>query len=200
MSKNHIDADAAKLAGLQIDLLSKVRKGKITLDEFKNFLNKPKRHFVNLAENPRPPFEGAEVVKHDITINGKSQVELKPVGDELFVDGIKIILHLSERQIGDRCVAGHELRKELEDGEQLLLNSNVLDYLYDHPELFPKHWKKDENGETRYIYFWGTIFRDTSDDCRCIRCLYRDDGCLKQSFYWLDPGWYRQNLSAVLAS
>ena len=39
MKKNLIDAEAAKLAGLQIDLLQKIRNGKITIDDFEKFLN-----------------------------------------------------------------------------------------------------------------------------------------------------------------
>jgi hypothetical protein len=37
-----IEAETAKLAGLQIDLLSKIRSGKITLNELESFLNQPK--------------------------------------------------------------------------------------------------------------------------------------------------------------
>lgn len=39
MSKNIIDAETAKLAGLQIDTLQKVRSGQITLDQLERFNN-----------------------------------------------------------------------------------------------------------------------------------------------------------------
>lgn len=158
------------------------------------------KHIVDIAKSPKLPFGGAEVVKHESKINGKTEVELELVDDELFVDGMKITLHLSERQMGDKRIIGHELRKELESGESVLLNSNILDYIIDHPELFPEHWKKDENGETRYIFFWGTIFRNPSFDSLYVRGLCWSGGCLFQDYDWLDDGWNRQDPSAVLAS
>jgi hypothetical protein len=155
------------------------------------------KHTVDLAKTPRLPFDGAEVVKHE----GKGIVEIELRSDDnLYIDGKKVVLHLSEHQMGDKRIIGHELRKGLESGEQVLLNSNVLDYLYDHPELFPEHWKKDESGETRYIFFWGSIFRDPSDGFLYVRCLYWDDGRRYRYYRWLGHDWYRQYPSAFVAS
>lgn len=155
------------------------------------------RHTIDLAKTPRLPFDNAEVVKHE----GKGVVEIELRSDDnLYIDGKKVVLHLSERQVGDKQIFGHELRKELEDGEQVRLNSNVLDYLYDHPELFPEHWKKDEKGEIRYIFFWGSIFRDPSDGSLFVRYLYWRGGGLFRRCYWLDDGWDRQLPSASVAS
>lgn len=155
------------------------------------------KHTIDLAKPPQLPFDNAEVVKHE----GKGIVEIELRSDDnLYIDGKKVVLHLSERQTGDKRVVGHELRKELEDGKQVLLNSNVLDYLYDHPELFPEHWKKDGNGETRYIFFWGSIFRGPSGGDLCVRCLCWGDGRLDRSCSGLGSGWDRQDPSASLAS
>jgi hypothetical protein len=160
-----------------------------------------KKHIVNLAATPKPPFDGAEVVKHVDTINGKTEVELeKRSDDNLYVDGCKIVLVQSERQLGGEVIEGHELRKELESGEQVLLNSNVLDYLYDHPELFPEHWKKDENGNIRFVFFWGTIFRNPSLGFLCVRYLYWRDVGLSRNCSWLGNVWLGQSWSASLAS
>jgi hypothetical protein len=157
------------------------------------------KHIVNLAATPKLPFDGAEVVKHVDTINGKTEVELeKRSDDNLYVDGCKIVLIQSKSQMNGQV--GHELRKELENGEQVLLNSNVLDYLYDHPELFPEQWKKDENGNTRFIYFWGTIFRDPSDGDLYVRSVCWYGGELRQGFNWLDRDWDDRYWSASLAS
>jgi len=155
------------------------------------------KHTIDLAKAPTLPFNGAEVTKHE----GKGVVEIELRSDDnLYIDSKKIVLHLSERQKGDGRIQGHELRKELEDGSLVILNSNVLDYLYDHPELFPEHWKKDENGETRSIYFWGSIFRDPSDGNLCVRCLYWDDSGPYRDHGWLDVDWSRQGPSASVAS
>lgn len=155
------------------------------------------KHTIDLAKAPQLPFDGVEVVKHE----GEGIVEIELCSDDnLYIDDKKVVLHLSERQMGEKQVVGHELRKELENGEQVLLNSNVLDYLYDHPELFPEHWKKDENGETCYIFFWGSIFRGPSDGSLSVRYLYWKDGRLDRSYYWLGLGWNRQDPSVSLAS
>ncbi|OHA59581.1 MAG: hypothetical protein A2589_01835 [Candidatus Vogelbacteria bacterium RIFOXYD1_FULL_46_19] len=155
------------------------------------------KHTVDLGAPPHLPFDDAEVVKHD----GKGVVEIELRSDDnLYIDGKKVILHLSERQMGDNRVIGHELRQELEGGDQVLLNSNVLDYLYDHPELSPEHWKQNEQGETHYIFFWGSIFRDPSNGLLCVRFLFWDDGGLDRDYRWLDYDWDRQDPSASVAS
>jgi len=53
-------------------------------------------------------------------------------------------------------VTGDKIRRELE--KKPVLNANVLEYLVSHPYLFPEEWKRDDQGNTRYIFFFGTIF------------------------------------------
>ncbi len=75
------------------------------------------------------------------------------------VDVAKINLY---RQQVDKSIVGYELKKQLEG--QKVLPAHVLDYLLEHPELIPGHWKRE------WIYFWGTVYR-ISDRCLCVRCL-----------------------------
>ena len=154
------------------------------------------KHAIDLTKPPRLPLEDAEVIKHE----GKGVVEIELRSDGLYIDGQEVVLHLSERQLDDKPIASNELRKELEGGEQVLLNSNVLDYLYDHPELFPEHWKKDKNGETRYIFFWGSIFRGQASGDLCVCYLFWNDGDLNRDYVWFDHDWNHQNPSASVAS
>jgi len=155
------------------------------------------KHTIDLAKSPQLPFNNAEVVKHE----GKGIVKIELRSDDnLYIDGKKATLHLSKRQMGDKRIVGHELRKDLEDGSQVLLNSNVLDYLYEHPELFPEHWKKDENAETRYIFFWRSIFRKPSSGGLYVRYLFWLGGELYRYYHWLDYDWCRQFPSASVAS
>lgn len=155
------------------------------------------KHTVDLAKAPRLPFDKAEVVKHE----GKGVVEIELRSDDnLYIDGKKVVLHLSERQMGDRVVLGDELRKELEDGTLVLLNSNVLDYLYDHPELFPEHWKKHGHGETLLIFFWGSIFLHPSSDRLSVRCLGWDVGGPRRDYRWVNGHVFCHCPSASLAS
>lgn len=126
------------------------------------------KHTIDLGKAPRLPFDHAEVVRH--TGKGIVEIELRS-DDNLYIDGKKVVLHR---------VVGHELCEEIKSGEQVLMNSNVLDYLYDHPEFFPEYWKKNERGETHLIFFWGTIFRDPLDNDPCVRCLCWSGGSLYQ--------------------
>lgn len=155
------------------------------------------KHTIDLGASPRLPFDGAEVVKHEG--EGVVEIELRP-DDNLYVGGKEANLFLSERQKGDKKIVGLELRKELANGEQVLFNNNVLDYFYyDHPELFPEHWKQDENGNTRYIFFWGSIFRRPADGYLCACYLCWNDGMLFRHYSWLDIDWDRQRPSAFLS-
>ena len=156
-----------------------------------------KKHTIDLGAPPQLPFNRAKVEKHE----GKGVVEIELRSDDnLYIGGKKVELFLTESQKGDSRIVGHELRSELESGEWVLLNSNVLDYIYDHPELFPEHWKKDENGETRYIFFWGSVFRGPSFGGLCVRYLFWGGVSLLRYYGWLTSGWVRQGPSASVAS
>ena len=187
----------------KFDLLTKIRQGKITLEQLEDFLNRPRviYHSIDLAWPPRRPFDNAEVVKHNSEINGKRVVEIELRSDDnLYIEGKKIVPNFSERQVGNKQVVGYELRGELESGEQVLLNSNVLDYIFDHPELFPEHWKKDEDGNIRFIYFWGSTFRSPSNGSLYARGLYWGGSELRRRYKWLGCDWDRQDPSASVAS
>ncbi|MEN9604804.1 MAG: hypothetical protein RJB39_489 [Candidatus Parcubacteria bacterium] len=140
-------------------------------------------HFIDLAADPFIP-SGLTLEKHT---PGVSQFEWNPA---------KVRLHLSENQKDGKSIEGNKLRKEL--ATESPFNANLLDYLVDHPDLIPEDWKKDADGNTRYIYFWGTIFRYADDDL-CVRCLcWGDDGwCV--DYGWLNSRWSSSDPAACLA-
>ena len=154
------------------------------------------KHTIDLATSPRFPFEGAKVVKHEG--EGVVKIELRS-DDNLYIDGKKVVLDLSERQMGDKRVVGHELRQELESGELVVLNSNALDYIFDHPELYPEHWKNNGEGEPLLVFFWGSLFSGPSGGGLCVRCLCWGGGGLGRFYRWLDYGWDRLSPSASVA-
>ncbi|MDQ3014933.1 MAG: hypothetical protein M3Q73_03650 [bacterium] len=149
-------------------------------------------HIVNGDADPFLP-DGWNVEEH------KKQGDMKITrdGDNLFVNGKKIEFFLSDKQQGNKVIEGNKLRKELAD--KPILNANVLDYLYEHLELIPESWKKDAGGNTRYIFFWGTVYRHSDGDL-CVRCLCWCGGAWRWSDYWLDDSWFGYYPSAVLAS
>lgn len=151
------------------------------------------RFAINLNDKPTQPFSGATVEKH----SGGGRAMLEKRADGLYIDGKKILLHRSERQMNGKFVVGHELRKEL-DGKPVL-NACIQDFLMANQEFIPEDWKKDDAGNTIYIFFWGTIFRD-ADGSLCVRCLYFKDDGWRQDYDWLIDDWYGVSLAAILAS
>ena len=112
------------------------------------------------------------------------------------------LLYLDEKeQRGGKSIEGKKLRKKLAKDlvKGALLNANVLDYLLKYPHLIPEEWKKDEKGQTRYIFFWGTVYRYSDGDL-CVRDLYWDGGRWLWSSRWLDDDWNDNNPAALRAS
>ena len=107
----------------------------------------------------------------------------------------QIKLHLSAAQRDGKVIKGTKLREELKD--KPVLNANVLDYLLEHQELIPDDWKKDEKGNSRYIFFWGTIYRDSDGD-PSVRCLYWRG--VVWHWYWLEHVWREIYPAALRAS
>jgi hypothetical protein len=116
-------------------------------------------------------------------------VEEHQKGGSFKWNSAEVQFYLSKLQKQGKVIKGDELRKEL--AGKPVLNANVLDYLLAHPHLIPEAWKKDERGFTRYIFFWGTIYRNSGGslfvrylgwggdrwrwDCRWLGCGWSDD-------------------------
>jgi hypothetical protein len=124
-------------------------------------------------------------------------VEEHQKGGSFKWDPRQVQFYLSEPQGKEKSIEGNKLRKELEG--KSVLNANVLDYLLAHPHLIPEDWKEDGKGRTRYIFFWGTIYRD-SDGGLCVRCLYWGGGRWRWSLRWLDYVWDVSYPAALRAS
>lgn len=128
--------------------------------------------------------------------NGWTVVSHKK-GGQIAFNPAKIKLHLSTNQQNGKLIEGNKLRKEL--ANEPVLNANVLDYLLKNPRLIPEEWKKDASGNTRYIFFWGTIYRYSYGNL-FVRYLCWLNGSWRWGHYWLGSAWYGDNPAAVLAS
>ena len=125
-------------------------------------------HAVNCDIAPFVPAD-LSVESHPVGI-GVVTLEKRADG-QLYIDGKKVILYLSKKQINGNVIPGDNLREEL-SGKKIL-NANILDYLLAHPELIPEDWKG------RIIFFWGTIYRQPHGS------LYVRFLCLGQTeWYW----------------
>jgi len=138
---------------------------------------KPAEHVIDCDADPFVP-EGWKVEEHKKSGKVKWSKEL-------------IQLYLSAGQKDGKCIEGNKLRKEL--AVKPVLNANVLDYLLAHTELIPEEWKG------KYVFFWGTIYRD-SDGSLGVRCLYWDDDRWSWSCIWLGDDFHDDNPAALSAS
>lgn len=100
----------------------------------------------------------------------------------------KIRLHRSHGQGIGEIVSGFDVREELK--EKPILNANVLDYLYAHPELFREEWEGER------ICFWGTIYRHL-EGYLGVRYLRRNDGELRWGMLFLKDTWHVNDPAAV---
>lgn len=108
---------------------------------------------INLDARPAFPFNNGAIEEH----KGGGRVTIQRQSDGLYVDGHKVVFHRSESQLNGKEIQGHKLRDELKG--KSTLNACVLDFLVDNPSFVPDEMKEDENGNTVYTFFWGTIYR-----------------------------------------
>lgn len=130
-----------------------------------------KKYIIDLDKDPLIPSDHWTVEEH----KKGGKMEWEPEKLELF---------LTEKQKTE-YIGGHVLRKEL--GENVM-NANVLDFLLKNPELIPESWKKNSKGDINFIYFWGTVYRD-SDDGLCVRSLCFSGGRWQTRYDYLGGGW-----------
>ena len=151
-------------------------------------------HFIDLKANPFIPWCDWKVKQHQ-------------GGDFLKWDSTKVQLYLCQSQQNGKSISGKKLYKELKG--KPALNANVLYYLLAHPYLIPEEWKKDEKGDTRYIFFWGTIY-ESPDDLYLLYLYFRNDqwSCHYRGlkgWWWFssqhhDGVWYSGDPAALRAS
>ncbi|OHA58691.1 MAG: hypothetical protein A2571_02890 [Candidatus Vogelbacteria bacterium RIFOXYD1_FULL_44_32] len=141
-----------------------------------------KKHLINLDADPMIP-DGWKVEEHQR-------------GGQFEWDASKVALYLDPSQQGG-SIEGNKLRKKLKGKN--VFNAVLLDYLLANPHLIPEEWKKDENGNTRYIFFWGTVYRRSGGGL-CVRCLSWFGGRWSWVCYWLDSGWLDRSPAVVSAS
>ncbi len=96
-------------------------------------------------------------------------------------------LHLVERQMRSRVLAGCKLMEEL--SEMRLANQNILDFALQNERRIPRDWRRDEDGRSsRFILFLGTTYVHVSDEERLyVPCLhYGERGPWRKNLIGLD--------------
>lgn len=106
-----------------------------------------------------------------------------------------------ETMLKDResSVVGEEKLKRLKDAGHIRLDAKVFQTLWENQHLIPEAWKEPTNGNTTYVFFDGTLLRNSSGD-RYVLYLYWSDGEWDWHCPWLGNEWDASRPSAVLAS
>ncbi len=132
-----------------------------------------------------------------LTVAPESEQLPNRVRGQFVFDPAQVKLYHSERQKNGKVIEGNKLKKEL--ASESVLPAHVLDFYLANTHLIPEYLKKDDNGNVRYTFFWGTIYRD-SDGSQYVRYLCFRGGRWYSRYCWLDGGWDGGNPAAVRAS
>jgi hypothetical protein len=112
----------------------------------------------------------------------------RPCGSLLWDPAKKLRFYLSRDQ-QRTSIKGGDLRIELE--KMPVVNAVLLDFLFarlkENPHFIPPEWKYDQLGRTRYIFFWGTIYR--YDGGLCVRYLRWNALKWEWAYGWIDNLW-----------
>ena len=100
---------------------------------------------------------------------------------------------------GENVIKGEERLKRLVAQGDIRLDAGIFFHLWNNQHLIPASWKEKINGNTRYIFFDGTMLRSSSG-YRCVLYLYWDDDAWRWSVNWLGRGRSANDPSVVLAS
>lgn len=102
-------------------------------------------------------------------------------------------------QSGESAISGEEKQKRLAKAGYVRLDAKIFLTLWENQALIPSSWKEPIGGNTRYIYFDGTILHRPSG-YRYVLYLYWRDGQWYWRSRWLGHDWDAGDPSVVLAS
>ncbi len=151
--------------------------GKIT----KVIIGKPKTIKIDRTKSsdPKSVNDGLTIVKDETDTRSMTLTK---------VDLTKIRFETMLKE-GETFVTGEERLKRLKKRGHTRLDARIVQTLIENKHLIPESWKKKVNGDIRYIYFDGTVFRDPIDR-RGILCLYWSGRSWSRSYGWHDGWWF----------
>lgn len=145
---------------------------------------RPIDYVIDFNSPARLPFNGAVLEVH----RGTGIVKLEKKADGLYLDGKKLTLFLSKKQKKGGVIEGNKLRIELEKRGKNV-GAKLLDHFVEHPEMWPEEWKKDDQGNTLYVFFWDDIFRNPACGDLYVRCGCWRGGEVISGYDWLGDDW-----------
>ncbi|HMP67385.1 MAG TPA: hypothetical protein PKA60_01375 [Candidatus Paceibacterota bacterium] len=100
---------------------------------------------------------------------------------------------------GETSIRGEEKLKRLKMDGRIRLDAKMSQTFWEDQSLIPESWKEKINGNTRCIFFDGTILRNPFGNS-CVLYLYWGNGQWYWGYYLVGlRGFYDNHLSAVLA-
>ncbi len=100
---------------------------------------------------------------------------------------------------GETFIKGETKLERLKVAGHIRLDAKIFQTLWENQQLIPESWKEKINGNTRYIFFDGTILL-SPDGGRYVLYLYWLAGWWYWDCRWLGRDWDVGSPSAVLAS
>ncbi|MFA5933868.1 MAG: hypothetical protein WC795_01440 [Candidatus Paceibacterota bacterium] len=157
----------------------------------KNSHQKDRRRNEHLLQNTHP----RHIADFKPKIRRRKVLKVINKNSDLYINNEKVSFYLPEKMVKNsegkeqiiiEVLTGYELYEKVKTKRPL--EDNVLDMLLKNPRLIPKKWKRDKDGNTYFIFFWGTIYKD-SRNRSYVRCLYFDGKYWQTSIYWLGFCW-----------
>ena len=99
----------------------------------------------------------------------------------------------------DRWITGVERLERLKEAGYIRLDAKVFQTFWENKHCIPELWKEKVNGNTRYIFFDGTVLRAPNGH-RYVLILYWSDGEWHWDVARLSSSWSAGYPSAVLVS
>ena len=198
--QSHQLMDSVEAAGWSSAHVTKAGQSRPLLVGFRGVLDgtheiRPIEHIIDLGGAARLPFDSAVLESH--RGSGIVRVELRE--DGVYLGGRRLGGLFRAKAQKKSTILGHDLRKEC-DKRSDMLPAVVLDFMVEHPELYPDEWKADAEGNTIYVFFMDDIFRYPADDSLCVRCGYWGGGRVRTRCLWLGRKFYRHYPVASFAS
>lgn len=113
------------------------------------------------------------------------------------IDPDSIILETTLIDEG-KLIKGEERLTHLKEKECVRLDASVFLFFWKNQNLIPEKWKEKDGINPTYIFFHGTILRNSRGD-RYTLFLWFDRGGWNWSFNWLDSTFSTSKPSATLS-
>lgn len=97
----------------------------------------------------------------------------------------------------ERSISGEEFYRRLLLCGAIRLDAAVLLHLLEFPSLFPSAWRAQTDGNTTFVYFFGSIFRSPEGN-RCVLRVYDSGGALDWRCIPLSHPWATNDVAAIL--